>query len=256
MRGALRTKSPTIQVFFLAFMVYFLAGIGELIYFLTLQLVVGEQALINADLRDARIVLSHTLFFQVIGFLIAFIAMLRLTGQRLYQIVSMEKLQWKYFGYTFIVFLLGMFVLPGLSDLNAPLAEFLPADVLESEALRNAQNENIMVQSDPIQFGFALIVMGLLPAICEELIFRGFLIRKMLESGMGFHGVAIFSSLLFAITHMQPLKILPMFVLGLLLAYVYLYFRNIKYSMFLHFLINGSQILMAYLIGTGVLPSA
>lgn len=248
--------SPTMQVFFLAFTVYLMVGVGEIIYFLTLQLVVGEQALINADLSDARIVLSHTLFFQVIGFLTAFIAILHLTGDRLNQILYLDKIRLDYIGLTFLIFLLGMFVLPGLTHLNAPLAEFLPADVLETESLRNAQNERIMIQSDPIQFGFTLIVMAILPAICEELLFRGFLIRKMLASGMGFHGAAIFSSLLFAITHMQPMKIIPMFVLGLFLAYTCMYFRNIKYSMFLHFLINGSQIIMAYLIGTGVLPEA
>lgn len=251
--GLLRNMSPVMQVISLAFLVYLFSGIAQFIYLGSLQLVIGAESLANLDTQDARFVLSYRFFFQVIAFLVAFLTILRLTGFRYYEIILEERLQLKFIIITFLVFLLAMFLIPALTHLNEPLSQFLPNKYLANEALNDALNEKMMIQSDPIQFGFTLLVMAVLPAICEELIFRGFLIKKMLDSGMGFHGVAIFSSLIFAIIHMQPMKLLPMFFLGLCLAYVYLYFRNIKYSMLLHFLINGSQILMAYLIGTGVL---
>jgi membrane protease YdiL (CAAX protease family) len=254
--GLLRNMSPVMQVLSLGFVVYLLSGISQLIFFGTLQMVVGTESILSIDTQDPRLVISYRLFFQVIAFLVAFLTILRLTGSRYHEVVFQERIKLKYVIITVLVFLLAMFLMPGLTQLNEPLAQFLPQKYLELEALGDAQNQKLLVQSDPIQFIFSMIIMAVLPAICEELVFRGFLIKKMLDSGMGTHGIAIFSSLLFAIIHAQPMKFLPMFFFGLCLAYVYLYFRNIKYSMFLHFLINGSQIVMAYLIGTGALPSA
>lgn len=249
----LKNLSPGLQVLIFLFIIYFLAGMGNVIMSLALNVVIDQEVLINTNYEDPRFLLTYFLFFQIFGFLIAFLAILRFTQERFEDVINIGRLKLKPLLYTFMLFIIGMAVLPLMTWLNKPLGQLLPASALENEAYRDSVNQSMMVQDDPIQFGFVFIIMSILPAICEELVFRGYLLKKMFQSGMGMHTAVALSSAIFALTHFQPLKFLPMFFLGLCLGYVYTYFKNIKYSIILHFLINGSQIVMAYLVGTGVL---
>lgn len=245
-----KTLSPGLQTLLLLFVVYFMAIVGEAFYGLSISAVVDQSVLENADWEDPRAILSHALFFQIFAFLIAFMFMLRLTRQRIDQVIMIQPLQIKPLLITAAFFVGGMLLMPFLDVINEPLKEILPSTILEREQSRNEINNMLVFHQDPVRFIFALLIMGCLPAICEELIFRGFLLRKMLESGLTKSASIVISAAIFSLTHFQPLKFLPIFFFGILLGYVYLRFKNIKYAMLLHFLINGSQIILGYLVGS------
>lgn len=251
----LKGQSPALHVIVFMFIAYLIAGLGIGIYQWSVMAVVGE-AFYTANFEDPRIVLSHNLFFQIFAFLISFMAMLNITGERFETVVAIGKTNMRGILITCGVFLAAMMALPLMEYINEPLSYLLSPAQLEREAVHNETMNGLLIQSNPIQFVVALFVMAVLPAICEELVFRGFLIRKMLDSGLTRHAAVISSALIFSLTHFQPMKFVSIFFLGLCLGYIYTYFKNIKYAMLLHFLVNGSQAILGFLVGSGVLDIA
>ncbi len=242
------------QVIMFILLVFFSVTFGDLIFRLVLGIVVDADTFASANLDDARITIAYMLFSQVFSFLVAFMFYLRLSGERFSDMVNMKTIQLKQLLITLGILLACFIALPLFELINEPLRQMLPPGIVEREILMNERNTELFVQSDPIQFVFSLIVVALLPAIFEELVFRGFLIKKMLQSGMSDIGAILMSGAIFALIHMQPLKFLSMFALGVALGFVYVKFRNLKYSMIMHFLFNGTQLTMAFLAGSG-LPS-
>lgn len=81
------------------------------------------------------------------------------------------------------------------------------------------------------------LVMALTPGICEELLFRGFMIRFFEKYGAKM--AIIISALLFAAFHLDPFRFLPVFLLGLLLGYLTIRSGSIINSMLSHTINNG-----------------
>ena len=83
---------------------------------------------------------------------------------------------------------------------------------------------------------YLLAAYAIIPAICEEFIFRGILCREY-ENG----GVArsiVFSSLFFALLHFNPVNILVYLFSGVILALVLYSSRSLIGAMLTHFLYN------------------
>lgn len=91
-----------------------------------------------------------------------------------------------------------------------------------------------------------IVVLALVPAVAEELLFRG-CIQKILTDNVKYpHLGVIISSLIFSIAHFQFSGIIPRFILGLILGYIFYYTHNIKLSMLFHFLNNVIAVLIAF----------
>jgi len=73
------------------------------------------------------------------------------------------------------------------------------------------------------------IIMVLIIAPCEEMIFRSF-VQRGLESSLGVAGSIIMSSIIFGVFHFNPWQFLPAFTLGLVLGYA---FRKSNYRIWL-----------------------
>lgn len=83
----------------------------------------------------------------------------------------------------------------------------------------------------------ALLVFAWLPAICEELAFRGFILTGLQRRFRPRTAVAL-SSLLFALFHLNVFQMLPTFLLGMILAYLTTRCGSILPSMLFHVLYN------------------
>jgi membrane protease YdiL (CAAX protease family) len=88
--------------------------------------------------------------------------------------------------------------------------------------------------------------MALLPAIGEELFFRGGLQKILLRWNKRPWLSILISSLVFALLHGTFFKIVPIFVLGLMLGTVYHVTRNIWYTIIIHFLNNALAVSAVY----------
>ena len=91
-------------------------------------------------------------------------------------------------------------------------------------------------------------VIALAPGICEEILFRGFLVRFYEKQGMWF--AILISALLFAVFHLDPFRLLPTFVLGILLGYLTLRSGSIVNAMLSHTINNGLALLVVSYAGT------
>lgn len=86
------------------------------------------------------------------------------------------------------------------------------------------------------------LVVALTPGICEEVLFRGFLFRFFERYG-GTKAIII-SAALFAVFHLDPFRLLPVFLLGLLLGYLTYRSRSLISSMLSHTINNALAIFL------------
>jgi len=98
-----------------------------------------------------------------------------------------------------------------------------------------------------------LIMIAVLPAIGEELLFRGVLQRLFNDSLKNIHLSIIVTSILFSALHMQFYGFLPRFVLGMIFGYLYYWSSNLWYAIFAHFLNNGAAVLLYFKFGNEVM---
>lgn len=92
-----------------------------------------------------------------------------------------------------------------------------------------------------------LIILAVLPAIGEELIFRGILQPALTTVFRNAHFAIIFTSVLFSAMHMQFYGFLPRFFLGVFFGYLVLWTRNIWTAIWAHFLNNATAVVIAFL---------
>ncbi|MBX9449047.1 MAG: CPBP family intramembrane metalloprotease [Taibaiella sp.] len=91
-----------------------------------------------------------------------------------------------------------------------------------------------------------LIVMALLPAIGEELFFRG-MVQRFANSWLrNPRNAIIFTSLFFAFIHLQIVNFLPIFLASCLLGYIFHTTGNLLITIIVHFVYNSIQILLRY----------
>ena len=89
-----------------------------------------------------------------------------------------------------------------------------------------------------------VFVLAVLPAIGEELVFRGVIGRGLVARTGVVRGVFM-TSLLFSVAHLHPAHQLSVFPLGVLLHVIYLATRSILAPILLHFLVNGWAAVLA-----------
>ncbi|MEL5994471.1 CPBP family intramembrane glutamic endopeptidase [Hymenobacter segetis] len=157
-----------------------------------------------------------------------------------------------------VVAVLIIVTLPFMSTIIAWNAgAHFPAQMHEFEVWARASEDRAAVLTKfltkfntPERFWLGVLVIGLVPAVAEELVFRG-VIQKNLVRWFSPHvgvwlGAAIFSAI-----HFQFFGFVPRFVLGLVLGYLYLWSGNILVSMTAHFTQNAFQLFILYLAQRG-----
>jgi sodium transport system permease protein len=91
-----------------------------------------------------------------------------------------------------------------------------------------------------------LLLMAVTPAICEEALFRGPILRG-LAARFSPLSSAVLTGLLFGLYHVDVWRLLPTGVLGVILSLVALESGSILPSMLTHALNNACLIVLAYL---------
>lgn len=92
-----------------------------------------------------------------------------------------------------------------------------------------------------------LLIIAIIPAIGEELIFRG-LVQPILIKGLkNVHYAVILTAFIFGILHFQFLSFLPRFILGIILGYIYVFTRSLWYPIIAHFVNNAVAVVFYFL---------
>jgi membrane protease YdiL (CAAX protease family) len=95
-------------------------------------------------------------------------------------------------------------------------------------------------------FWFFLVGAGLAPLI-EEIFFRGFLFQG-LRAKYGWIAGMLISSAIFAIAHLDPASLIPTFILGNLLAYLYHRSNSVWPGVLLHMAVNTFGLVSVYVL--------
>lgn len=109
------------------------------------------------------------------------------------------------------------------------------------------QFSEIKIPLDNVGWYFLYLgLFALLPAICEELIFRG-IIFNGLRKKMSDISAVLLSSLLFMLMHASLEQMIFPFLLGIVLAWVVLRTGSVAASMVIHFMCNAINITFSFI---------
>lgn len=92
-----------------------------------------------------------------------------------------------------------------------------------------------------------LFMIAIIPAVGEELVFRGLIQRHLSDLFKNAHVAIILASIVFSLAHFQIYSFLPRFFLGLILGYAYYYGRSLWYPMIAHLVNNTMGVMFYYL---------
>ena len=129
----------------------------------------------------------------------------------------------------------------------AILSEWLvpvPKDVLE-------QMRKVLLPGDQ-SLPAGLLLVAATPALCEEVLFRGVVLRG-LATRLTPVGAIVITGVLFGMFHLNVWKLLPTTLLGIALSWVALESRSLVTSMIVHFLNNGMLVALSSLKADEVL---
>ena len=119
---------------------------------------------------------------------------------------------------------------------------------MKAKELQAAELTKVFLRTDTLGgLSINLFIVALIPAIGEELLFRGVLLRLLKEMTNNLHFAVIISALLFSAIHLQFYGFFPRFLLGLILGYSFVFTQNLWVPIFLHFINNASSVIIYYL---------
>ena len=120
--------------------------------------------------------------------------------------------------------------------LNLALVELLP---VPEDALHEMQ---ALVEGPPL--GLALLVIALVPAVCEEVLFRGVLLRALATRARPAVAITL-TALVFAAYHLSLIQLVPTFTLGLVLGLLAWRAGSVVPAVLAHLLNNAIAVLVA-----------
>ena len=136
------------------------------------------------------------------------------------------------------------------------VAGFYPLELLlviiSALIFPNSMNEIGDITSflyDGINYPLAILIVAVIPAICEEAMHRGALLSSFKSIKRDWI-IVLIMGLLFGINHLSVLRFLMTTVMGMFFSYVVLKRENILLSMIMHFTNNAISVTIGYLTGT------
>jgi hypothetical protein len=115
--------------------------------------------------------------------------------------------------------------------------------MMDEELLREDLINNMIAKKS---LWLNILVLAVLPALAEELFFRGIAQRLVTKLFRGnFHLAILFVAVVFSALHMQFAGFLPRAFMGVVLGYVYAFSHSLWPGIFIHFLNNAVAVVLA-----------
>jgi len=93
---------------------------------------------------------------------------------------------------------------------------------------------------------YTLLVIAVVPAIGEELLFRGYLQQKLVKRLKNSNTAILITAFLFSAIHFDLQGMIPRFMLGLLLGYLFYWSGSLWLPILAHFVNNAQAIIFSY----------
>ena len=199
--------------------------------------------------KSAHISLFANAFASIIAFVLPSYAVAFLSKGKILQSFGFQKIESiKWVGWVVLLALSGLL----LSGAMATLTEMIPVPISFkqwADDLEASYKKAMMVMTQMNSIGdlmINLIAVALIPAIVEELYFRGAL-QKTLTAWTGKPILAILiTSIIFSAFHFSYFGFLSRMMLGIILGFIFEYTRTIWLPILLHLINNGIAIIALY----------
>ncbi|CAH1002136.1 hypothetical protein LEM8419_03053 [Neolewinella maritima] len=144
-------------------------------------------------------------------------------------------------------FVIGLPLIGLVAYLNLQIP--LPDWMVRSEATGNTMLAGVLTFDQLPELLLALLTVAVVPALCEELMFRGLLQGRLLSGIMSEHAAVWAAAVVFSAIHVEFAGFMPRLLLGALLGYAYRWTGSLWIPILLHLLFNGIQVGMTYADG-------
>ena len=118
--------------------------------------------------------------------------------------------------------------------------------LIASESASENLMEGLLVMPSLWEMLFSLLVMAVVPAIGEEMVFRGILQKQMQRIMANPYIAIIITALIFSLAHFQVQRFFAIFLLGIVLGLIFYWTKNLWVPIAGHFVFNGTQVVAAY----------
>ncbi len=159
--------------------------------------------------------------------------------------------------YRQIFLLLGILILTfplsgALAELNKilPIPQNWAAKFKAMENSRAAQEAALININSFPRYIISLIVIGLLPGLFEEVCFRSGIQNVLTRWFKSAWPAIILTAIVFSVVHISYYGFLVRFALGIILGLLFYYSGSIWLSVFFHFLYNGFQVTVLYMMNS------
>ena len=123
----------------------------------------------------------------------------------------------------------------------------LPEWMMNAEGEADEMIKNLLITKAPYELFFNLLIIAILPAIGEEMVFRGF-IQRQLSRVFQNPIIAIWvSAIIFSAIHFQFQGFFPRMLLGAVLGYLFYWTGNLWIPIIVHFFNNATQLIAQHL---------
>lgn len=99
-----------------------------------------------------------------------------------------------------------------------------------------------------------ILIIGVIPALGEELLFRGVIQKKLFSINGKIHLSIWITAFLFSAMHLQFLGFIPRFLIGGLLGYLFYWSGSIWLPILAHFFNNAVAVILSYFINQQSIP--
>lgn len=206
----------------------------------------------NPDASNANIIKFVNTVFQIFAFVIPSLAAWYLFGKRMLHGLMFNSPNW-------IFWIAPLFLLAAnpLIDWSSQINGLIfPADssigkymaTMEEGASKMAMT--VARASNSIEWLTAILTIAFVPAIAEELTFRGVLQPIISKMAKNIHVGVWISAVIFSAFHGQFLTFLPRVLLGGILGYLLIWSGSIWTSIFAHFMNNLIALFAVNYLGT------
>lgn len=116
----------------------------------------------------------------------------------------------------------------------------------ESENQASKIIEAFLRVDSPVGLLVNLVIMGFVPAIGEELLFRGILQQLFTDAFKNIHAGILITSILFSAMHLQFFGFIPRLLLGMMFGYLLVWSNSLWLPVLAHFINNSIALIYDY----------
>ena len=136
------------------------------------------------------------------------------------------------------------------AGLNLPgFLDGLEGKLKEMEERAGKLTDAFLDSESITQFTINLIMIAIIPAVGEELLFRGVIQRIFCEWTGNNHVGIIIAAIVFSAFHLQFYGFLPRLAMGIFFGYLFLWSRSLWLPILAHFVNNGLAVTIYFIFG-------